>query len=298
MRCGTVFAIIDNPASGRSKRTPIVDKIEAMLRERGEEFQLFETECEGDGARQTRLALEAGFKKIVCIGGDGTLSEVVSEMAGSDAVLYVVPYGTGNDFARAYGLTGEPLQIFAAQLDGVPTCIDLGSVNGKPFINVSGTGFDVEVLRKTEDLKAVYPGAKAYRKAVLSVLSKYMPSEIEISVDGAAADKRRVTILEIANGRYFGGGMHVAPGAKLDDGLFDVVSIKPVPSYMIPFLLPLFILGIHVYIPIVTVSRAKEIVIRGKDMIINIDGRLERMDEVKYRILPKALRIMKPLKNQ
>ena len=291
-----MFAIIDNPASGRNKKTHIVDQIEAVLRERGEEFSVFETECEGDGAHQAQLALERGYKNVVCIGGDGTLSEVVTALAGSDATLYIVPYGTGNDFARAYGLLGDPIEAFRAQLDGEPTRIDLGSVNGKPFINVSGTGFDVEVLQKTEELKSVYPGGKAYRKAVLSVISQYRAKEIEVSLDGAAPQKKRVTILEIANGRYFGGGMNVAPKARYDDGAFDVVLVKSVKSWMIPFLLPLFILGIHIYLPVAAVSHAQKAVLRGKDMIINIDGRLERMDEARYEILPKALCVMTPKK--
>ncbi|MBQ6859723.1 MAG: diacylglycerol kinase family lipid kinase [Clostridia bacterium] len=291
-----MFAIIVNPVSGGGRNQKTLQQVKALLQERGLDYRLFCTECEGDGGRQTKLALDSGCEAIVCIGGDGTISEVIGEMANSGKVLYIVPGGTGNDFARAANLMGEPIDVFRAQLDGERTKIDCGSINGRAFINVSGSGFDVDVLRKTEELKAVYPGAKAYRKAVMSIISSYRAKEIEVSIDGGPFETKRVTIIEIANGRYFGGGMHVAPGASYQDGLFDVVTVKRVPSWGIPFLLPLFILGIHVRLPVASVVQARQVVLRSREMIVNIDGRLEPMDEARYEMLPGALDVMLPKK--
>lgn len=291
-----MYGIVVNPVSGGGKNKKTIQQVEALLNERGIEYRLFCTECEGDGSRQTKQALESGCEAVVCIGGDGTISEVIGEMANSGKVLYIVPGGTGNDFARAVNLTGEPIDAFRAQLDGVRAKIDCGCVNGKPFINVSGSGFDVDVLRKTEELKAVYPGAKAYRKAVMAIISSYKAKELEISIDGGAFYKELVTIIEVANGRYFGGGMLVAPGASYQDGLFDVVTVKKIPSWGIPFLLPLFILGIHVKLPVARVVQAKRVVLRSKGMILNIDGRLEPMDEARYEMMAGALDVMLPKK--
>jgi len=291
-----MFGIIVNPVSGGRKNRDIVNQIEALLRERAEEYRLFPTEAEGDGDRQARLAVESGCDAVVCIGGDGTLSEVVDAMANSGRTLYIVPNGTGNDFARALGLPKDPIQAFMAQLDGEETMIDCGSLNGRAFMNVSGSGFDVEVLRKTEELKAVYPGEQAYTKAVLAVLGSYKAFEAEVSIDGGAFKPIRSTIVEIANGQYFGGGMQVAPKASFQDGLFDVVVVDRVPSMVIPFLLPLFKLGLHVYLPIAHVKRAKEVVMRAKDMVINIDGNLKEMKEAHYRVMEGALRVRLPRK--
>ena len=91
-------------------------------------------------------------------------------------------------------------------------------------------------------------------------------------------------------------GMLVAPKSSFSDGLFAVVVVARVPSMMIPFLLPLFILGIHIYLPIARVVRAKEVTLRCKGMVVNIDGRLEPMDEAHYRILPGALMVRLPAK--
>ena len=115
-----------------------------------------------------------------------------------------------------------------------------------------------------------------------------------MSIDGAPEKKVRGTIVEIANGRYFGGGMLVAPKSSFSDGLFDVVVVDRVPSMLIPFLLPLFILGIHICLPIARVVRAKEVILRSKGMVVNIDGRLEPMDEAHYQILPGALKVRLP----
>lgn len=289
-----MFGVIVNPVSGGGKHIGLAQHIEEILKNRGETCRFFYTECENDGDRQARLALESGCDSVVCIGGDGTLSEVVREMAGSGKTLYTVPCGTGNDFVRALGLPLDPIEAFKRQLDGEEHLIDCGSVNGRPFMNVSGSGFDVEVLRKTEELKAIYPGAKAYRKAVIAVISSYQALEAEMSIDGAPEKKVRGTIVEIANGRYFGGGMLVAPKSSFSDGLFDVVVVDRVPSVLIPFLLPLFILGIHIYLPIARVVRAKEVILRSKGMVVNIDGRLEPMDEAHYQILPGALKVRLP----
>lgn len=289
-----MFAIIANPVSGGGRNAQIVRQIEAILTQREAAYRLYETENEGDGDRQARRALESGCDAVVCVGGDGTLSEVVREIAGSDSVLYIVPNGTGNDFARVLGLPREPIQAFLAQLDGSLAAIDCGSINGRAFVNVSGSGFDVEVLRKTEEFKRIYSGERAYRKAVLAVLSSYKAFRPEISIDGGAFFPYSGTIVEVANGRYIGGGMKVAPGAQLQDGLFDVVMVDCVPRLLIPFLLPLFILGAHVHLPIARVVKAKDVVLRARGMVVNIDGRLEQMDEAHFEIMPSALKVMLP----
>lgn len=289
-----MFAIIVNPVSGGGKNAQIAKQIGALLLQRGKAYRVFETAKEGDGDRQVRLALESGCEAVVCIGGDGTLSEIAQELIGSSSVLYIVPSGTGNDFARALGLPRDPIEAFKAQLDGRQTMIDCGSINGRAFINVAGSGFDVEVLRKTEEFKQRYPGEQAYRRAVLAVLGSYKAFQAEISIDGGEFRPCSSTIVEIANGQYIGGGMKVAPAAQVQDGLFDVVLVGCVPRLMIPLLLPLFILGAHVHLPIVRVVRAKHVVLRARGMVVNIDGRLEEMDEARFEIRPSALRIMLP----
>lgn len=289
-----MVAVIVNPIAGRGNGAALGKGILRELESRGMQARLFETENEGDGVLKARRALEAGAQSVVCVGGDGTLSEVVSELAGRNIPLLIVPAGTGNDFARAFGLPKDPMDALRRQLDGQRTRIDLGAVNDRAFLNVSGSGFDVDVLRKVREFRSVYPGETAYRKAVVAVLGHYRPFEAELSVDGGPWEPVRATIVEIANGRYIGGGMHVAPGARVDDGLLDVVVVGCVWGWAIPLLLPLFILGAHVHLPIARVRRAKRVALRRAGMVVNIDGRLEAMDEARFEILPGALTVMRP----
>lgn len=289
-----MFAIIYNPVSGKGIAEKLAKQMIRMIEERGETVMLFPTQGDGDGTRQARKALGSGCSEIVCIGGDGTLSEVVNVIAGNDATLYIVPTGTGNDFIRALGLPKDPMVAFCAQFDGEDATLDCGKINGRPFLNVAGSGFDVEVLRKTEALKAQYPGAKAYRKAVLSTLEKFNAFHAEISIDDEPFFPVRATIVEIANGQCIGGGMRVAPSAKPDDGLLDVVIVNKVPRWSVPFLFPLFIGGLHVHLPVTTVRRAKKVTLRAQGMVVEVDGQLAKMDEAKFEIMEGALRVKRP----
>ena len=289
-----MFAVIVNPVSGGGEAMKLAQRVMQRLDKDGRESRLFETGGEGDAARQIHSAVEAGYSSVVCIGGDGTLCEAVDELCYQNVTLYVVPGGTGNDFARAFGLPKDPLAAFERQLAGTPVQIDCGRVNGHGFLNVSGSGFDVDVLKKTEELKKVYAGEKAYHKAVISVLGRYKAFEAELSVDGKPATHEACTIIEIATGQYIGGGMRVAPEAEMDDGMFDVVVVRKVPRMCIPFLLPLFMLGWHTKLGLARVMRAKRVSLRAKGMTLNVDGKLVTADYADYELLPGAIRMMRP----
>ncbi len=291
-----MFAIIYNPFSGKGNADRIAGHIQEVLCSRGENATFYPTCAEGDGVNQARRALGDGCLQLVCIGGDGTLSEIVGVVAGSDATLYIVPTGTGNDFARVLGLPRDPMEAFIAQLGGREAHLDCGKINGRPFLNVAGSGFDVEVLRSMEELKKIYPGPKAYRKAVFSTLEKFSAFEADVSIDGGVFEHVRTTIIEIANGQYIGGGMRVAPGARPDDGLFNVVIVSKVPRWTVPFLLPLFIMGAHVHLPVARVVSAKRLVMRAPGMVVEVDGQLEQMDQAEFEIMPGALKVMRPAK--
>ena len=291
-----MLGIVVNPVSGKGKSGEIAARAQGTLAARGIESRVYETQCPGDGERAARAALMDGCTAIACVGGDGTLGEAAGALMNTGVPLYILPGGTGNDFARAFGLPKDPDEALAAQLAGVPTRIDCGTVNGRAFLNVAGSGFDVEVLRKTEELKKIYPGPKAYRKAVAQSLVTYRSREAELICDGGETMRTRSTIVEIANGQYIGGGMRVAPFAKMDDGVFDVVVVSRVPRGIIPLLLPLFILGVHVHLPVAKVLRAKRVTLRAPGMTIEADGRLERMDEAAFEVNPGALVLMRPKK--
>ena len=291
-----MFAVINNPAAGGGKNAALIDRIEEMIKAHGETCRIYRTSVEGDAAQCARQAIQEGCTSVVCMGGDGTLGETAGELCGKPVDFYIVPNGTGNDFARVFGLDKDPLTAFQEQLDGLPIAIDCGRVNDRFFLNVAGSGFDVEVLRKTEELKAVYPGEKAYHKAVVSVLERYQAFEADLTLDDGKITHERVTIIEIANGQYIGGGMRVAPDAMLVDGYFLVVVVKMVPRVLIPLLLPLFVMGLHTKLPLARVVKARKVNMRAPGMVVNLDGLLVKMDEARFEILPGALHVRRPRK--
>ncbi|MBQ8094618.1 MAG: diacylglycerol kinase family lipid kinase [Clostridia bacterium] len=289
-----MFGIIYNPVSGGGTGETLAKQVKDVLSERGLDGRLYASTGVGDPAVEAKRAVMDGCNALVCLGGDGTLSEIVGEAVCGKLPLYIVPSGTGNDFARLLKLSKDPLTAFVEQLDGTPTATDCGMINGKYFINISGSGFDVSVLEKTEELKTFYPGEKAYRKALLSVLKDYKAFDAMVSIDGGPFERKLLTIIEVANGQYFGGGMRVAPDAKIRDGLFDLIIIPRLPKSSLIFLLPLFLLGKHVKAGIAKRIFARRVTIRSKQMTVNIDGRLEKMDEASFEILPGALLLMQP----
>ena len=289
-----MIGIVVNPVSGGGRGRELASGAARELEAHGLETRAYFSGAEGGVAEETGRALSDGCDEIACIGGDGSLSEAVSVLCGAEAGLLIVPAGSGNDFARTLGLPQDPMEALRAQLDGVPARIDCGMLNGRPFINVSGFGLDAQVLERAEALKEAYPGGKAYRRAVSDVIAHFEPFSPEIRIDGALLEPGRYTIVEAANGRYFGGGMKVAPGADAEDGLFDVVLVRAVPKALIPALLPAFILGWHVRLRLAKVIRAKTVCVRSPGMTVNIDGRLEKMDEARYEICPGGLRVRLP----
>ena len=269
-----MFAVIVNPVSGGGEAVRLAIRISGN----GSPRWVRKAACLKRQATATRQGRRAppwkpGARPLSVSAGTAPSAKRPGSFASRDATFYVVPGGTGNDFARAFHLPKDPMAAFESQLAGEPIQIDCGRMNGKSFLNVSGSGFDVAVLEKTEELKAVYPGEKAYRKAVLSVLGRYKAFEAELSIDGGETTHEACTIVEIANGQRIGGGMRVAPDAKLDDGYFDVVVVKKVPRLLIPLLLPMFMMGWHTKIGLARVTRAKTVTMRAKNMTVNLDGK-------------------------
>ena len=289
-----MVGIVVNPVSGGGKSRRLAEEALRLFRDRGVPGRIYESaEAEGIG-RQTAAAVADGCDTVVLAGGDGSLSEAVGPLCGGAAELMLLPCGTGNDFARALRLPKDPLAALRVQMDGKPRRVDCGRVNGRVFANVSGSGFDVDVLRRYEELKETMPGERAYRRAVADVLAHYAPFRPEVTIDGKPLGRGAYAVAEVANGQYFGGGMKVAPDAGVDDGLFDVVLVRAVPRLAVPLLLPLFILGWHTRVGLAKTVRARSVVLSCPGMTVNIDGQLAAMDEARYEIVPGGLRMRLP----
>ena len=285
--------LIANEKAGSGAGAAVLERVCALLEKKGIPFRLDRTSAPGHAAVLADAALRAGETEIVCIGGDGTLFEVVNGMAGRYAVLLFVPCGTGNDFVKVLNLPKDPVEALEAQLSGSLRKIDIGRLNDRFFINVSGSGFDVEVLRQASRFKRLGKGILPYLLGIFAALKNFRALPVEITLDGKT-EKTEVTIFSVGNGCYIGGGMKAVPHARPDDGLFDVVIADRFSRLAILRLLTRFISGKHTSLPGIREFRCREIAFRCPGMVLDVDGELIPMDEARYELLPAALGVMLP----
>lgn len=289
-----MFIVIVNPAAGGGTGTKACQGICRLLRERSINYRIENTTHPGHATEIARAAAASGCRAIVGVGGDGTLSEIVGGLVEKAVPLYFAPCGTGNDFARVLSLPADPVEAVRTQLDSSESHLDMATVNGKGFLNVAGTGFDVDVLREVIRFKHVGKGLLPYLLGLISALRSFHSFTAELTLEGGEVVRHPLTILSIANGKYFGGGMKVAPDADAHDGLLDVIMINGLPRFAVPFLLPFFITGLHVKLPICRVCRCRQITVNCPGMTFNMDGELYDMDTAEVRILAAHLPVHLP----
>jgi diacylglycerol kinase (ATP) len=217
-----------NPASRGGRGARALPGVLERLHRAGVEVQVRRTASLGD-ARKTACDAAAEVDAVLAMGGDGMVGACASGLAdaGPDAraALGVVPAGGGNDLARALGLpTGDPLAA-AGLLPGLPRRrVDLARADGLRFLNVAGAGFDAEVNRLANTRLRRAPMTLRYVGALLAKLAVERPARFALTLDGRRQELAAWLVV-VANGRSYGGGMLVAPGARLDDGLLDVVVV-------------------------------------------------------------------------
>ena len=285
--------VIANELAGSGRGAETLRQVKALLEARGIPYQCMTTERPGHATELAREALAQDASEIVSLGGDGTNFEIVNGLGGRLATLYFVPCGTGNDFAKKLNLPKDPLEALRVQLEGKPRRIDVGQVNEYCFLNVSGCGFDVEVLRQADRFKKLGKGMLPYLLGIFAALKSFRPLPVEWTT-GSLTEKQEVTIYTLGTGSSFGGGMKAVPHAVIDDGLFDRIIADRMSRLSILKLLTRFINGKHTDLPQVREDRCAEVTVRCPGMTVNIDGELVQMDEARYRILPGALEIRLP----
>jgi len=268
-------------------------KVKAFLEQKGVEYSMDQTLAPGDGTIQTSRALKEGYDTIVSMGGDGTASEVINALVGSDVNFGIIPCGVGNDFVKVIGLSRKNIiDSVETILRGYTRKIDLGSVNGRYFFNMIGIGFDGEVAEKKARSYRFIKGFWAYYAQVIPLLFMYRPKPVHIEMNGVTMDTT-ILFLTVGNGRYSGGGFKLTPLSEIDDGLFDVCLVH------YPGLFNLFRhvnkvpKGKHIKLPFVFYLRTDRIKITSEVMLpAHIDGEVARSREFDIRMIPRSLNVI------
>ena len=232
-RANAVYAVV-NPQAGKGRGARLVPAVLQALRESCGDVSFGSTASAGDEARLTREAVAAGFRRIVAIGGDGTLSNVAGAILSSGVHgvgLGHVPVGTGCDMARLMDLPpaapAECARIVAANRRRL---IDVGRIEDRFFINVAGFGLDVAVLEHSRTVRHL-PLSLVYLYSALRCVFSYKAYPASVVADGRDMGRRPLLMAVIANGPEFGGGFRIAPRAAIDDGRLDGVFFSDMPAW-------------------------------------------------------------------
>lgn len=311
--------------------------IEPKLKAIDVRFDSHVTTWEGNATEATRKALREGYDTIAVIGGDGTLSETAEgffefgmrnaeggmnialpHAINSNAVLAVMPSGTGDDFARGLSGKREPRTHWVDRLVAyylrkeeqstfrIPhSAIDLihGVVDGgaKQFIsiNMASIGFSAEVVRRVNEqtkLKQKLSGEARFVMSALTSLALWRERRVRVRLDEDNVREFSTNLLTIANNRFAGGGMMFAPDAKVDDGMFDVLLTHDITRLALMRELRRIRDGRHLENPNIEIHKAKKFVIETLDtndsLLVEADGNLRGRTPAEFRVIPKALKIV------
>ena len=285
--------VIINPASGRGRGARRLPALRVAFRAAGiPDIRL--TAAAGDEERLARQALDAGCTTVIVVGGDGTWSKVASALAGSDCRLALVATGTGNDFAKTLGIPASDARAMARlALGGPDEWIDMGRVDGRPFLNIAGFGFDASVARAMMEVRWLR-GDALYLYASARELFGYRGLEVGIMPDDAEGFRNRL-LLAICNGRRFGGSFVIAPNASVTDGQLDAIAVGDASPARRVALFAAATTGAHLRMPEVSEHRAPLFTLRFRaPPIYQADGELcqAARAEVEVASVPRALRIV------
>jgi diacylglycerol kinase (ATP) len=297
--------VIANPASAAGRTLRALPRLEPELAAAIGPFERVWTKGARDAERLAREAVRAGVDRLVVAGGDGTAAEVVSGLLGaalgSYAEIAFLPLGTGADFHRTLDIPRRPEEAIAALASGKGRRIDVGCVRytgedgaerTSHFLNVASAGLSGVVTRHVRGSKAL--GARlAFLIGTLVGLVTFRASAVRLRVDGNTVFEGAVALAAVANGRYFGGGMHVAPEARPDDGLLDLVVVPALPKAVLVTKLPTLYRGTHLAVPGVALHRGRRVELEpiGAPALGEIDGEPVARLPMTVEVRPGALQV-------
>lgn len=308
--------VIVNPKSASGSTRANWSAIASDLRTHFGPFNVAFTKGPGDGVNLAKKAAESGRRFIIACGGDGTINEIANGIieSGKDAELGVFPSGTGGDFRRTIGMPTEVREVARALKNGHTKSIDVGKVSfidhdGEPatryFLNISSFGLAASVIGRVKGSTSLnwlpLDSVRGRASFALSTLQEVVGLDavmVRVRIDDGEERSLSTVNFCVANARYFGGGMMIAPEAKIADGFLDIVNIGDIKSAKIILNAYTLYRGTHLDLPEVKSRLAKRIEARpinaADEIQIEIDGELPGRLPAIYEIVPSCLRVRVP----
>ena len=284
---------IANPFSGTNRKRKLGKLLAEHLDGKRFDYELCHTERAGHAIELAAEAVEKGYGLVVACGGDGSVNEVARPLIGTETKLGVIPCGSGNGFAMHIGMGRNVPKAIQMLNSAQPFTIDTCRMNGRPFVNLSGVGFDAVVSNRLHN--STLRGLKAYVRFTLEEVFGYEMQDFEIQVDGKIMH-RKCLLAEVANAPIYGYGFSIVPPAKLNDGKLEILIAKAAPKWR--YLLEswrFFNRSFH-QSSLTECLSGREVAIRPNGpTAVHVDGEgMPLNGEAKYSILPASLKVMVP----
>jgi len=309
----TLFIINLNAGAGKIKK--IWPKIENKIKENFKDYSVQYTERKGHAIELSRNAVKKKIPLVIAAGGDGTISEAASgfmdengkplqKPSAKSSVLGILPVGSGCDFIRTLGIPNDINKAMDIILKGNRKIIDMGRVTFKnhenktetrTFINISDTGIGAQVMHVFDRQTNLWGPFISYQAATLRGLMQFQNKHFKITLDKKKIKDEIANTVLIANGRYFGSGMKVAPGAQLDDGLFDVIILDKMSKFKMLLKMPALQRGRYEGIKEINAYKAKIIKIETEPKaFIELDGEQLGTTPAEFEMIKSAIAVIAP----
>jgi YegS/Rv2252/BmrU family lipid kinase len=251
------------------------------------------TSRSGEAEEIARRAAQEGFEKIVAAGGDGTINEVVNGLAGSKAMLGLLPIGTMNVFATELGLPASNLELCwdIIQSENI-RLVDLPCANGKYFVQLAGVGFDAQVVKETSSRLRRNFGPLSYLISAAQIAGRDPP---RLFIESENASIKEGSFVLIGNGRLYGGPFPFFKHAVIDDGLFDVVVFKRLGYLEIIKYLQDVVFSSEIHVPEIEYFQTQRLRVESDQSVpVELDGELVGNCPVEFTVSERALRVLVP----
>ncbi|MGI8412477.1 MAG: diacylglycerol/lipid kinase family protein [Solirubrobacteraceae bacterium] len=287
------LALIINPSAGGGRAGQTLRGVQVALHRHGLEHHVERTQSLAHARELAREATAAG-EVAVAFGGDGLVGAIADALKHTEGVLGVLPGGRGNDFARGLGIPPDPSAACQVLTDGVVRALDIGEAGSRTFVGIASCGCDSDANRIANRNRWIR-GNLVYTYGALGALARWRPATFSVELDGAQTRTFTGYTVAAANSKAYGGGMMLAPGASLQDGVLDVVMIGQMHKLRLLAILPTVFKGWHVNRREVEVVRAREVrVSADRPFTVYADGDPIARLPVTIRTLARAVQVIVP----
>lgn len=291
--------MVVNPAAGRGRAARAESEIARLLADHGHSAQFVHSKSSGDAREQARCAALQGFPCVAALGGDGLFHHVVNGIVGTDCVAAFFPAGNGDDIAEGLGIPDDPIQAAELFLRTAPRSVDVVRVRfadgrGTYFVGAGGMGLDAEAALQANTRFRRWPGVLRYLAGALWTFGHESSFSLHAEIDGATWSGKAI-LAAVANSPCYGSGIRIAPEARMDDGVLNIVLVEEVGWLRLLHGLAILVTNRELKFEEIKRFPARRVRLEAnRNVRVHGDGEQLGESPVEFEILPKAIRVKAP----